>query len=115
MSEKYIELNSDGRIHCFIEVNDNNYADYYDVDWSLRDGCYYCHLSGGGPFEMKKEFVMVGNEFDIWTIAGDANVEYCGKCKSNISTDNLCKHIWWSNKIEWWSTPDDRKRKVLAI
>ena len=41
----------------------------------------------------------------------ESDAVYCGVCRDWLPTSEewrMCKHIWWCDKIGWWSTPNER-------
>lgn len=43
--------------------------------------------------------------------ASSEKVIYCTECQDNLRidyTDYPCEHIWWCDKCDWWSTPEER-------
>lgn len=68
-----------------------------------------------GSFNGRPEFILVGEGFDIESLARMEDTVWCDKCEDHLPTTNLCKHIWWDDRAGQWSTPDDRKRKGAKI
>lgn len=90
----------------------------YDVDWCTRDGVYYYHESGGGPF------IEGGKGDHVWLAAGwhwttdceriqflniplremvDSAVIWCNTCQDNLPKDtgygdDTCEHLHWCER-----------------